>query len=581
MKYLFVAIRNHDDVAPIGLAYVAAALRQSGRHISSFNFGNHKDPIKVLLQKIEYNDIDVLCLGALSEEFSYLRDTIATVRKNCPSVKIIVGGGIITAEPEFMIQHLDMDFGCVGYGEETICEFAECLETHGDFSKIKGLIYKDETGQFIINPRRPEPENLDNIPFPALDLFGLNSSSRLLPILGSRSCTHNCTFCFHSSGYRYKNRSLDNIFLEIEYWKEKFDITIVNFFDELFGYKKEHIYEFCRRIKILGLKFIISLRVDIVSEELIKVLSESGCVYIGYGIESVNQQVLDSMRKQITVEQIEYALKITKQYNIKSTGNILFGDRVETYEMATETLLWWLKNIHFGLNIMFINAYPGTVMYKHGVKTGRIQDKLKFLEDKCRKVNLSAMSDAEFSRLHEQVKLMMGLVMKTANKTRFEIGEDGVVLVCGDCPHCGTTISVDYEQVDLTFDLFDRQSCTKCGSCIKLFPKERDNLLDKSYFNEFNYKGKKIAVWGLTPKAKFRLASNRNMRDAVVVIVDRDYQRFENKFLGFEVQSPKVLSKIEFDVLYIGSDVSRLGIFSMAKEIIGSEIYHKEIMLIP
>jgi radical SAM superfamily enzyme YgiQ (UPF0313 family) len=571
---------------PNGLAYVAAALRQTGRKISVICLAK-KSSFDDLLLKIRDESINVLCIGALSADYPQLKKMVSKVRENFSHVKIMIGGGIINAEPEFIVQYLDMDFGCIGYGEELICEFADCLEANGDFSKIKGLIYKDSSDKLIINPRRPEPKCLDDIPYPAYELFNLvglfgsnnDNSNKFVTIVGSRSCPYNCTFCFHPSGHSYKQRSLDSIFAEIEYWKNNLNITGVQFSDELFGNKRERVYEFCNHFKELNLELVVQLRVDIVTEELISMLADANCVGISYGIESANQDVLDSMKKHITLEQIENALKLTRQYNIAIMGNILFGDKVETYEMANESLNWWLCNSHYGLNLAFITAYPGTALYKYGVDIGRI-DKLDFLEKGCPVVNLSLMSDKEFSKLKRKLELSYIQIGEPIINPRTEIDKDGAILFCGDCPNCYTSHYVRSEDFLLAAAYINNDYCFKCKSKVRITNHFQDYYVHSEYFEEFDYENKNIAVWGATHKAMFRMLTIKELREAVVVVVDKNYQEYnENSFLGFVVQPPEVLADTEFDVLYIGTRFfpARKSILDAAKEIIGNK---KEIMLL-
>ena len=586
MNYLFASLETGTsiDFIPVGLAYVAAALRQTGRNVSSFFSPNHKNPTEALIQKVQDENIDVLCFGELSANFPILRYTINCIKKKHPHVKIIVGGGIITAEPEFVAQHLALDYGCVGYGEETICEFAECLETEGDFSIIKGLLYKDETGNIIINPHRPEPESIDDISFPALELFGFEGRTHQgLPITGSRSCIYNCTFCFHPSGQRYRQRSLDSIFAEIDYWRSKYEIRQITLADELFGNNSERVYEFCRRIKKLGISFNLNLRVDIVTDDLMKELSESGCTLVCYGIESLCQNVLDSMRKKITVGQIENALKITRKYNLPIQASIIFGDSAETYEMALESLSWWVKNIQYGLSLNYITAYPGSALYKYGVENGLIKDRLEFLEQRCPITNLSAMSDIEFIKLRRMVDLMRNMMGEPVTNQRIEETDDGDILFYADCPNCGSSNYINYSNVvNNAFNNFGvyLDFCDQCGSKMRIAQQYKDHLLENPYFENFDYEGKKIAVWGVSLKASFRLATVKKMRKAVTVVIDRDYYNIKDEFWGFMVQSPEILPTVAFDILYIGSRDARKKILSMAKIILGADFDKKEIMMI-
>ena len=580
MNYLF-AIFNfgiESRSLPLGIAYVATALRNTGRNILGFNDATYENPLKALLEKINKEKTDVLCIGELSVNYSPLRDTINAVRKQFTHIKIIVGGSIISSNPELMAANLDMDFGCVGYGEETICELADCLERNGDFSSINGLVYKDKSGKIILTSRRNEPNNLDNISYAALELFGFKGG--YLPVLGSRSCPNNCTFCFQQSNYKYQQRSLDGIFAEIDYWIEKFEITHIGFSDEVFGCNKEYVLEFCRRIKEYNINFTICYRVNLVTEELIRTLADSGCTDIVFGIESLNQTVLDSMNKKITVEQIKNALTLCRKYNTNIIGAVIFGDCAETYEMALESLRWCVENLHYRIILGFVLAFPGTTIYKQAVKSGRINDQHKFLIDGCPIVNISAMNDEEFTKLRRVVELAHMMSGSLRKKPLLE------VLFYAVCGFCGANNSFSHKYiVDVAFDEFGfcNKRC-KCGYRVRISQHEiaeqylQKHLLNNFYFEEFNYSDKKTIIWGATPKSKFRLMANRKMYESVVAVVDRNYERFENGLLGFAVQKPDILRGFEFDVLYVGSQFYREGILAEAKEILGFEFDNKEIM---
>jgi len=561
---------------PCGVAYVAAALRQTGRSISSFTM-SYETSVSELIDCIETEQIDVLCVGAMSPEYPALKQMIASVRENCPNVKILVGGGIITAEPEYIVTILDMDFGCIGYGEEFICEFADCLESGGDFNEIKGLIHRGDDGKYIINPSRPEPRCIDDFVYPAYELFGLGSEEGTIgvPIVGSRSCPFNCTFCFHGNS-SYKERSLDSIFEEIEYWQQKFQVSHVSLYDELFGYKKERVLEFCERFKKLGVTLYLSLRVDIVTDELMKELSDVGCK-IFYGIESANQDVLDSMKKRITVEQIENALRITSKNNITFYGNILFGDTVETTERATETLEWWFRNHHYGFNLYPIRAYPGSILYKRGVESGLI-DRDDFYSRGCPVVNLSAMSDFEFEKLMRKVEILAELDGEPVINAKIE-EKDGTIRFCGDCSACGAANSVNAEKFYKSVESYFNDVCVHCGAKMKVVNRYKGYIDGTDYFESFDYGDKKIAVWGCTDKAMFRMGMNKNLKKHCVAIVDANFDSLTSPFFGHTVQSPEALLKSDFDVIYIGARfyAARTEIRTRVLEMFGNT---KEIMAI-
>jgi len=575
MKYLFASLFHPYEFPPIGLAYVAAALRHTGRNVIGFKPAQMDDQMESLTQKISEESVDVVCFGELSAFFPVLRRAIATVREHFPSVKIIVGGGIITAEPEFIVEHLDMDFGCVGYGEETICEFADCLESGGDFSKIKGLIYKDTNGRMIINPPRSEPDDLDSIPFPAYELFGWRGGkNHELIIVGSRSCPYKCTFCFHPSGYVYKQRSIDNIFAEIEYWREKFKFKVHCMLDELIGLKKERILEFCRRFKEYSVPFTLSLHANMISDGLGSVLADAGCITVTMGLESMCQTVLDSIGKKTTTQQIEKALAVLSKYRIGLNCNLMFGDPVETYDMARETLNWWFKHHEYSISVSLVIPYPGTELYKYGLSTGRITDRRKFLEHGCPPLNLSVMTDVEYEKLRDEIYYLNNLRGEPVASIQIESNAHGAVAFYGICPQCGrnSLLAIGNSIKTLAYSHFP---CV-CAQRMRLPSEYRAMLQQDIYFDLFDFVGKKVAVWGASPQAKFRLAANPRMKKAVSVVIDRNHEKFE-RFLGFDVISPNSLSASDFDVLYIGTRL-RQQVLDTARSIIGDEMNKKEII---
>lgn len=181
----------------------------------------------------------------------------------------------------------------------------------------------------------------------------------------SRSCPYNCTFCFHSSGTKYRQRSLDSVFKELDMLTSKYTIKNIAITDELFAAKKEYVNEFCVRIKKYNIGFSVALRVDIVTRELLTMLKDSGCLSIGYGLESADNKILKSMRKNITIEQIENALILTNEVGINMQANFIFGDIAETVETSNNTINWWLAHNEFQINLRFIIVFPGTYLYKY------------------------------------------------------------------------------------------------------------------------------------------------------------------------------------------------------------------------
>ena len=311
----------------------------------------------------------------------------------------------------------EADCGIIGDGDDTIVELITALAKHQPLSNVNGLIYRDEAGLHITKPRR-EIMNLDALPFPDYEGFDYSAYLEQNPdlsdegkkysqvsVIGGRSCKYNCTFCFHPSGTKYRQRSLNSIFAEIDYLVKHYSISYIALREELFATDNQRVSEFCQRIEKYDVDWSIQLRIDSINQELVNILKNTRCRYVFVGVESADDKVLHSMRKGITRAQIECALDMLHRAGLNSRSGVIFGDEVETYETAQNTLQWFRDNNNrYRLFVDMIISFPGSTLYRHACKKGIIPDPVQFLKDGCPIVNVSAMNDEEFKLLVSQVE---------------------------------------------------------------------------------------------------------------------------------------------------------------------------------
>ena len=457
---------NYDYYFPIGLGYIVAVLKKEGYDIDCLNLNHFYGTIEELLNnqlnKIKY---DFVLSGHMGIGYAMI-EKIISISKNHPSKpKIIIGGPLITSEPELMAQNLSFDFGVIGEGERTIIELLRCLEKKKDVNKVDGVVYKDENKKIIITKKREPIKDLDSLPFPDFEALGLdeqlkNMSSedvffgyfdypKVYQILGSRGCPFQCTFCYHILGDNsYRTRSVKNIIAEIRYAVKRFKINGVNLNDDMFSYDRERLKEFCYEMKKIiketpwEFKWACSLSVNKINEELLKLMKESGCLMIGWGLESYSPAVLKSMKKPITPEQIDNAIQLCLKLKILNNGNFIFGDVAETKETAKETMDYWKKNCRGQVKLFFIHPYPGSEIFKHCIQKGIIKDKLDYIKNKIQHTNIlnmtNNMNDNEFNQLVREVwknsiKYSGYVPAIKIKKSEKEGCEDFTV----KCPFCG------------------------------------------------------------------------------------------------------------------------------------------------
>jgi anaerobic magnesium-protoporphyrin IX monomethyl ester cyclase len=361
-----------------------------------------------------------------------------------------------------MFGDLRPDFGVIGEGERTIIELLRAIEGKKDFSKVKGIIFEKD-GKTIRTENRPPLEDLDSLPYPDFDGIGFEESvnncdpfinyacnafdyPRIYPVMGSRSCPFQCTFCYHDT--KYRSRSLKGLMKEIRWAVKKYKINMIMIFDDCFAVDKKKLHAFCKEIKKLQkeisweLKWECQLTVNSVDEEILKVMKDAGCDTISYGFESFSQTVLRSMKKPITPEKIDKALYATMNAKIGVQGLFIFGDIAETKETAQETLNYWKTRAMGQIGLGFIQPYPGSVIYDHCVKKGIIKDRLAFIKnDLANATNLylnmtDSMSDKDFAELKKEVLESTGKYLKFSRPISIQHMGNRRYSIKVKCPFC-------------------------------------------------------------------------------------------------------------------------------------------------
>ena len=319
MNFLFVTPRyvNRGQTYEFyfGLAYVSSYMKHKEYNVFCQNTNHYNIPLEQQLSEyIDDKQIDVICTGGMSFQFNEINTLLETVKKIKPEIITVVGGAIITSDPCLALENMQIDFGIIGEGEETMVDLADALCHGNDVSKVKGIAYYDAKNNLTITEHRDPIADLDALPIPDYEgfeyghfvslftpahnfYFTILDEVRPAYISTSRSCPFSCTFCYHPLGKKYRQRSLDNVFKEIDYLVEMYNINVLLILDELFSVNKERMYDFAKRIQKYNIKWSPQLRVTDVDENVLKALKDSGVFAISYGIESASDKILTSMQK--------------------------------------------------------------------------------------------------------------------------------------------------------------------------------------------------------------------------------------------------------------------------------------------
>ena len=245
-------------------------------------------------------------------------------------------------------------------------------------ASIAGLAWR-ENGEIVINPDRPFIPDLDDLPVPLHELLPLDKQ-RMPMIKGpftfivtSRGCPAGCKFCIKHVSYQtsVRLRSPERILEELQRLA-KLGVHNVNMYADLFTVNREQVVGLCNLIIESGLKvkWTCNSRVDYVDSEMLQLMSQAGCWFISWGIESANEQILKRTHKGYRKEQAIRALNWAHDARINNWGYFIIGLPGETEETIQETIAY-AKQLPLDIALFHIAApYPGTPFFYEVVQNG-------------------------------------------------------------------------------------------------------------------------------------------------------------------------------------------------------------------
>jgi radical SAM superfamily enzyme YgiQ (UPF0313 family) len=369
---------------PLGILYLAASARQNGHHVFLVDAQAQGLDLSGTVQQVKGLNPAIVAITAMTISIHRAAEFSQALKKALPLVKIVIGGSHLTALPlETMQAFPTFDFGIIGEGERSFIELLNRMKAQTEISDIKGLVLRKGDG-VVINQRQEFIEDLDSLPLPAWDLvqdipshyklsiFGTRQQ-RSMGLVTSRGCPGQCIFCDTGVfGHRFRCHSADYVLKMITWLYKQYHIRDFLFYDDLFIGNKKRLLEICELLKKNNLKISWSCcaRVDFVNPELLKLMHDSGCWMIEYGIESATQEILDFLKKNIKIEQIKNAIAWTRKARIIAKGNFIFGSPLETKETLRQSidLAINLKLDYF--QHTFMTPLPGSKIYEIADKYG-------------------------------------------------------------------------------------------------------------------------------------------------------------------------------------------------------------------
>jgi radical SAM superfamily enzyme YgiQ (UPF0313 family) len=352
---------SEAPIMPIGLAYLAGVLEHKGHEVQILDLLVSKYSKEKIKKKVEEYQPDIVGVTSVTLNYYAASDILKYCKSLNKDILTIIGGPHVTFSPvETLNEAHWIDIVVRGEGEQTMLDIANGKK----LADIDGIAFRTD-GYVKLTPERCSIENLDELPLPARHLFPLSRYQALdtpASLITSRGCPFNCIFCVGSKmgGRRMRYRNPKLILDEIEHCLS-LGFKEVNFEDDLLTINHRHLYAILDGIMERGLKFQWRAfsRVDTVNPEMLLRMKQAGCIGLLYGVESGNQQILDKIKKKITLEKVREAVKMANDVGIPVQATFIIGLPGETKETLNQTIEFALSlDTFFGLHVLA--PFPGT-----------------------------------------------------------------------------------------------------------------------------------------------------------------------------------------------------------------------------
>ena len=394
---------SHIPFFPINLAYLAASLKQAGHTVGGWLQDIHHGREEALTEILDTNPIDVVGLGFCGGYYQYAKakkiSQAVNAAKRRGVFRYVLGGHGPGADPEFFLEKMGADTVIVGDGEKAIRTAA-----HGKKGVIQGEPWTKDEGPI-------EVYESPLFPLMIYRMIRWPTSSRsdlCFPILSSRGCKWNCSFCYRMRE-GYHERAVPAIMEEVKWLYEHLAINHFQFADELLMGSEERTAEICEAILKLNfkIKWDCNGRLNYATPKVLESMKKAGCSYVNYGIESLDQKILNQMGKGLTLDRIYQGVEDTVRYGLSPGLNFLWGFPGDTVENLF-AMVKFIKNNDPGHELRTIRPvtpYPGCRLFGEAVEKGLLTGTEDFYERVHKNSDLISVNfmDISLKEAHESL----------------------------------------------------------------------------------------------------------------------------------------------------------------------------------
>lgn len=423
-KVLFInPVVREEDVPrhiPYGIGLLAAIAIKAGHQVAVYDANALRQPIAKVADACRADAWDVIAIGGLTTTYGFIKRACRIVKESAPKALLVAGGGFLTSMPREIMEWVpEIDVGVVGEAFRTFPELLNMVdEKDYDFSRTLGVIWRDQ-GVPVLNEARPVIHDLDELPWPAWDLFPLEevyfknsqafyseeayAAKRRIDINGSYGCSLICRYCWHlgttgdllvekdaggtrdvvfTYGRNLRYHSPDYITAMVDELRRRYQVDFVTFLDENLmtmdqASGRKWLNSVCdawdqkgltpprhRSAGTLpaGVHWSGTSHASLYTKPGLQRMRSAGCTHLVYGCESFNRDILKVLGKGSTPQNNVEAILDTLEAGIVPVPNLIIGHPLESFQSIRDNIQAMLKlGIHAKPH--FATAYPGSEWY--------------------------------------------------------------------------------------------------------------------------------------------------------------------------------------------------------------------------
>lgn len=385
------AYHNFIDFAavfpPVGLMAIGAVLEDMGYHVTILDADAKRLSLDQAATEVAQLNPDYVGATTMTATMDITGRLFTLIKERLPQTTIVVGGPHASALPRRTLEDFPtIDVAVLGEGDETIRELLPALEAQRELDHIHGIVFR--RGDTIIETTTPAPiQDLGTLPRPAWHLLDMplyhsyawnnwvnGYRAPLGVVFTGRGCYGKCNFCASHCvfGRHIRFFPIEHIKAEIDYLVNTHNIRILYFQDDTFTANRKMVTEICDFLIERGyhtrLETMVSARVDSIHGPTLKHMRKAGIRWICFGVESGNNAILKRMGKNITVDQIRTAYRLSREADLFVAGNFMIGHIDETRQTALDTINLACELDQDYISFAIAIPFPGTEIYEHCIE---------------------------------------------------------------------------------------------------------------------------------------------------------------------------------------------------------------------